>query len=1612
MKQIKVNTNKMRATSDQMQSVAKRIEDVQRRIAALSGQLELNTGSAAVFRRSLRGSASGCGTDAQNVRRLAGTLKEITSLYEQAERNAKKDSTDAEKSFREEAEKIRNELEDIGGILGMDCAAVYSDDPVNLSNGNYVYEKTYFSFDTVLPMSFRMFYNACGKDRGALGIGWMHSFEKKLVQEGERVKVISEDGSAQTFSAADGSYVPCPGTLATLSRGSDGWVLTDEEHDSYFFDDFGKFTAVANPDNWRMDLQYQHTLLTEVTSTDGITLRFAYGELGNLVSVSDHTGRMVEFTYEDTRLVSVKDPEGNITRYEYDEKGQMCRITAPTGDLSVENTFDHLGRTLRQEFADGGVMSYEYLDDEKAVTMVRQNGSRVTYYHDELFRNVRTVYSDGEEHLTYNDNNQRTSFVDKLGRTSRYDYDAAGKLKELVNAMGSQISFDYNAAGQLTQLLLDGELMHTAEYDRNGHQILSKDANGEATGFEYDARGRLCCVTHEDGSETRLEYDEQGNIACVRDPVSGCTRYWYDACRRTIRSEDALGNQTRYEYNANDQITRVINAQNHSRSYFYDPRGNMVKIIDFNGGITEVEYNAMNRPVMVTDPDGNQTRFEYDQMSNMVRRIAPDGGVTEYGYDSENRMTSIRHPMGGAETAEYDAVGNLVRRCAPDGGEYLFEYDALNRPVSVTDPVGGVRRAEYDKLGNVIMVRYEDDTTEFSAYDRMGRRLSHTDQSGYTRYFRYNSLGKMTEVSDDSGVLEQYVYGPGGMLLSERGADGSAVSYCYDAAGNVSQITDSVRGTWKFKYDTLGRMCEAEHVGEGTEYYEYDLMGNICAVTDGMGQRTQYRYSKAGVLEKVTDARGFETGYRYDGCQRLLQILRPESGRFAAEGADGFNQGQKILATTYEWDRDGNVVSVTDSAGGVIRFGYDVCGRLSRKQDQDGNVVSCAYRMDGTEDILSFSDGRTVRYQYDALKRLAQVEDWLGITTINRDAMGRVSDVTDHEGNTIGYSWDGRGQCTAMRYPDGASVRYEYDQKMHLSRLISDGKQVKYSYYENGQLQRKELSDAMHVDYRYDGIGRIAGLAYFANGVESDSFAYSYDACSRKNTLTERHSGMADRVFGFSYNPLGCLERVTCNGQPYQAFEYDAFGNRSRMISNGAVTDYSYDALGRLLRSRSDGNETTYSYDNRGNLTGETVNGIRRLTLHFDALNRLSRAHSDSGEAEYTYNGLAMLTGVRRSLNGRSEVERMVFDYALDSNRLIGRNENGCWENIAWDHEPVFSGRGSDCGFFLSDERGSHFGYLQGQNVSRYSYDPFGNADLRNSNPARASFAGYRYDPVTGYYDAGWRQYDASTGRFISQDPVAGAINVPMTLNPYLYCMCDPVNHLDPGGMIAAWLAGGIVGAVVNVGSRVAGDVIKSVKTGKVTVSSWQSYVGSAAGGFVQGSVLVASGGNTALAGAAGSATETLVGGGLSMITGAKGYTKADGYTIGSLLKDTASSAVSGAAAGAIFGSAAKHLKIPGITAGKGSYASVWKQVMTKASKDMIKNVTWKTLGKGLLSFGLVKTVDKIVDDGIKLVKDYAKDKAKELLKEGLEYLKEGSSGSATSAMGIFTHRTATCATT
>jgi RHS repeat-associated protein len=113
----------------------------------------------------------------------------------------------------------------------------------------------------------------------------------------------------------------------------------------------------------------------------------------------------------------------------------------------------------------------------------------------------------------------------------------------------------------------------------------------------------------------------------------------------------------------------------------------------------------------------------------------------------------------------------------------------------------------------------------------------------------------------------------------------------------------------------------------------------------------------------------------------------------------------------------------------------------------------------------------------------------------------------------------------------------------------------------------------------------------------------------------------------------------------------------------------------------------------------------------------------------------------------------------------------------------ISENRGGTSKFYHTDALGSvrALTNTSGTVTDSRSTDAFGLVVTSSgSTPTPFGFvgnAGYQQDSETGLMRLGHRMYDASTGRFISRDPIRAGYNW------YIYCSNDPVNTLDPQGL-------------------------------------------------------------------------------------------------------------------------------------------------------------------------------------------------------------------------------------
>ncbi|MCJ8014565.1 DUF6531 domain-containing protein [Paenibacillus sp. KQZ6P-2] len=1184
---------------------------------------------------------------------------------------------------RDDDSRIR---EKFGRRNGYPFAAAF--DPINLSTGDFIFNQTNIDVQALLPLDMTLTYHSRDRYDGDFGVGWHHTYERKLeFHEGGVLYAVSPEGASFRFEPEGGGrYKGMEGQYDTLVKNADGtFTQQTPQKWTYTYRKDGKLFRITDANGNTIQLSYTGSLLTEV-STDGAKLSLTYGDGGKVVRVTDQTGRYAAYEYDAVNhdLTAMILPDGARITYTYDEKHRMTEINNPNKTMSLINEYDDQDRVVRQRDFSGAWGDIEYFPDEKKTITTDALGRKTVHFYDDRYRKTATTYPDGTtERFLYDANDNMIQKTDRNGNVWEYMYDGSGNLIRAKDPEGYQTEIRYNAFNLPEEVVdpLGNKTM--LGYDGKGNLTTITDPLGGVSKIVVNDRGIAEAVVNPSGETTTIENDPNGFARYMKDPLGNRVEMVRDPLHRVTDIIDALGQRTSLEYDPRDRVTKRIDALGQVERYEYDKDSNLTGYTDSAGSKTTYAYDSYARLSKETDALGGVTRYEYDAIGNLIKVTDPKGAETAYAYDDNNRIASATDPEGNDSKYEYDGNGNLIRQSEASGAETRIEYDRRNLPVQIMDAEGGV--------------------TRFS-YDGAGRLTQETDPLGHAVVYTYDPLGQLTAQTDALGQVTAYSYDGAGRLIRMTAPNGAEWKMEYDARGLLVKTIDPLGSVSTIARDALGRVVQSTDEAGKTTTYAYDPLNRVTKMVDPLGQATQFAYNAHDLLTGLTDAKGQSTTYAYDPLGRLTQVTN--------------SLGNK---TAYAYDSLGNIISKTDALGRVTGYqynrrsdlireiapdqritelAYDSVGNVTGMTSPDGTVTSYAYDLLSRLTGIQYPDSKHVGYQYDAAGRRTQMTDDLGMTTYTYDALNRLISVRDPNKRTIRYEWTPTGQRSRVEYPDGTSVSYQYDLLDRMTSVTdAAGRTTSYEYDARGLLVSKHLPTLGESNYRYDDAGQLVDLTHRNQfGKILEKMSYAYDPAGNL-IRTERMSDGNDEddddtndkekriITDYAYDALNQLVQVQRQNEEaglpsITSYQYDVVGNRTTKSSSwGDLADtenYTYDAAGRLLQMTSGTEINNYRYDPRGNLL-EVIQ--ERLQLP-DTLKTVAGATyadptvtanvydqpADDPAAGLPIHGLDAPLGLMDSV-GKWSAPEMIQQYAWDgANRLIRQtNERGDVTQYAYD---------------------------------------------------------------------------------------------------------------------------------------------------------------------------------------------------------------------------------------------------------------------------------------------------------------------------------------------------------
>ncbi len=1055
-------------------------------------------------------------------------------------------------------------------------------------------------------------------------------------------------------------------------------VYPDGTFEETAYGDNGKPTFVKGRDGHSVFYEYDaNGNIKKYTDKSGNSCEYLYDAFGNLITYTDFEGNEWNYEYDTySHLSKAIDPEGNVREFTYDRAGRITSYTSPTGgstsyeysasgqllkvieeDGTTEYSYDVNGNVSEIKDKKGNVESYQYDGMGNVVKKTDPLGNSYRYKYDDAGRLINTTYPDGWiDDYFYDSFGNISTYKDPVGYPTDYKYDKNGRLIEKKDALGGVTSYEYDSMGQtvavtdslehVTSYTYDnaGRVLNITDplgyvvsynYDANGNIISETDKNGNVISYEYDKENRLIKKTDSVGSEI-MSYDKAGNLVSVEDKAGKIEKYAYDSDGNVIEYTDKCENKTTYSYDAYGRLVSETAPNGAVTQYTYDENNNYSSVTDAENHKATYVFNANNQISEYTDALGNKTLYAYDTLGRIMKETDPNGNVTSYWYDGNGNLASVTNAVGGMKRYSYDKLNRCISIKDEMEGTWSYEYDAAGNKISYTDPKGYTVRFKYDANNRLTDVTNAAKASIHYEYTKTDKISSVTDEEGAVTSYEYDALGRVSKISDALGNSTSFTYDANDNILSQTDANGNTRSYTYSPEGNLLTETDPEGNVTNYAYDSVGLLIARTDANENTTRYEYNKLGQPVSITDALGNKTEFSYTADGYISEVKNAKGDSIYYFYDACGNIVKTT-DELGNSTCYEYDAINNcikeyvevdGEATCVTLYEYDRKGRRIKEITPLQETKSYGYDAKDNLTDYVDEEGRRTEVWYDLNGNPELKTYSDGTSVGYRYNKRGELVKLTDWNGETVFERDILGRITNVTEFDGQTVGYSYDAVGNTVKIGYPDGKTVSYGYDRNNRI-KSVTDAENVvgEYSYDRVGNIVQFNQSGSSTI-YEYNS-ANLPVKATYKTGDNIDGIEeYSYDELgsiiSHKRTFADLG---INEVNHYSYDAKGQLIS-TSKGNNTEEYTYDAFGNRLTKLVNGSdLTTYSYNAKNQLISKSEGGHAFTYVYDKCGNLLREETDGVSAVEYAYNAEGKLVIGinNETNEQTAYSYNALGMM---------------------------------------------------------------------------------------------------------------------------------------------------------------------------------------------------------------------------------------------------------------------------------------------------------------------------------------------------------------------------------------------------
>ncbi len=688
----------------------------------------------------------------------------------------------------------------------------------------------------------------------------------------------------------------------------------------------------------------------------------------------------------------------------------------------------------------------------------------------------------------------------------------------------------------------------------------------------------------------------------------------------------------------------------------FDSTGKLTSIQDADGLTWTLAYSGSVLST-VTDPKNGQTTFAYTR-ARLTQVMMPGGIHADFTYDSSKRLSTAKDAAGHTYTFYYSGTDTKVASLR-DPSDRLVRYYYNGGQVYYTEIVSPSGLAvHYDfylpgigpnPAGSGQL--YVDITETKDGADRITRHIyENTDDPGNGRYF---------------GTLLSVIKDVGGVAATQ--------AYAYDSELRLVRYRDS------YQPETGGKSHR--------HFFYYDDLDNPSLVTKYIDpQNSDASPSDTGTPSPTCPGWKFEYDNNGDGAHlgRLTKITHPEYPAARYTTFSYFSSTSRLYSVTvndldrnglpyehttwFNWGPDYQLSYICDALGNETRIYYDSNGYLDYVDLPGGNVPPAKDRdftADAAGNITAVTDGNgnTTSYQYDGLHRLLQITypdvgSGQKTKTFTWNCCG-LDLVTDENGVQTKYEydqytkrlWKVHEDYTALNYV----TEYGYDEVGNL-KTVKDARSKTTTYFYDGADRRyhADYPDSTHESWTYRDDGRV----YSHTDARGRQTVYRYDA-------DDRLWGPAGSGYVAINYPNDTDVSISRDADGLVTSFSDASGTTAisyypsgwvKQVTNGygRTVTYDYNDVGDAAKVWSQlSPERSYAYTYTSRNQTETVTdwtGALVSSFLYDNGGRLTRITRPGSYVAYEYNARDWVTRVNNHTTGGVQIHDVRYLYTWGSN--------------------------------------------------------------------------------------------------------------------------------------------------------------------------------------------------------------------------------------------------------------------------------------------------------------------------------------------------------------------------